>query len=78
MAAFVGDVTTYLDRSIPELRGEHVHFTATSGGAELHVCMSRREARKMATKVIQLLDAAALRKRLANEPGVVPFDKPPR
>ncbi len=77
MASYTGDVTTYLDRSVPELRGEQVHFVATSGGAEIHVCMSRAEARKMARLVIRLLDAKALRKQLADVPGVIPFEKPP-
>ena len=54
----LGSICAYLDYSIPEIRGEHVHFTASSGGNEMQVCMSRCEARKMAAKTIRLLDAA--------------------
>lgn len=56
MANHTTDVCAFLDRSIPELRGEQVFFTAHSGTTVIHVCMSRHEARKMAAKVLKLLD----------------------
>lgn len=63
MASYGGEPTTYLDRSTPDLRGDQVHFTAISGEAEIHVCMSRYEARCMAAEVIRLLDDDEIARR---------------
>ncbi len=52
------DICAFLDESVPELRGDHVHFTAKSGVSEIRVAMSRHEARKMAECVIIALDNA--------------------
>lgn len=54
----MGEYCAFLDRSVPEVRGDHVHFTAYSGGSEMLVCMSRHEARRMAHAVIRELDAS--------------------
>lgn len=51
-------ICAFLDESVPEVRGDYVHFTATTGSTTMEVCMSRSGARKMASKVIYLLDAA--------------------
>lgn len=58
MATVSGDICAYLDESIPQLRGDHMHFTARSAGTELQVVMSRHEARRMAVSVLRQLDDA--------------------
>lgn len=58
MATVSGDICAYLDESIPQLRGDHMHFTARSAGTELQVVMSRHEARRMALAVLHELDEA--------------------
>lgn len=55
---------TYLDRSIPEVRGDHVFFTAFSGDSKMLVCMSRSEAVQMANEVIRVLATADARERM--------------
>lgn len=58
------DICAYLDESIPELRGELVHFTGRSAGNSMRSCMSRREALRMAYKVIELVQNSGAQGRV--------------